>query len=93
VDEMGPTAAKTYPAARWSQQRPPVNADYGRRGNVWTFGAFAPHTGQAWTWCTAGRTSANFVSFLDQIVTTWPEENIVLILDNLSTPKTLDVLL
>lgn len=93
VDEMGPTAAKTYPAARWVEKRPPVEADYGRRGKVWTFGAFAPHTGQALTWCAAGRTSRNFVSFLDQIVTTWPEGSIVLILDNLATHKTLDVLL
>jgi transposase len=93
VDEMGPTAAKTYPAARWSQQRPPVEADYGRRGKVWTFGAFEPRTGQALTYCADGRTSANFVSFLHQLVTTWPEGNIVLILDNLSTHKTLDVLL
>ena len=93
VDEMGPTAAKTYPAARWSEKRPPVEADYGRRGKIWTFGAFEPRTGQALTWCTTGRTSANFVTFLDQLVTTWTEGMIVLILDNLSTHKTLDVLL
>lgn len=93
VDEMGPTAAKTYPAPRWLEQRPLVEADYGRRGKVWTFGAFAPHSGQALTWCAAGRTSANFVSFLSQIVTTWSQGNLVLILDNLSIHKTLDVLL
>ena len=93
VDEMGPTAAKTYPAARWSERRPPVEADYGRRGKVWTFGAFEPHTGQALTWCADGRTSANFVTFLDQLVSHWNEGTLVLILDNLSTHKTLDVLL
>jgi transposase len=93
VDEMGPTAAKTYPAPRWSDKRPPVEADYGRRGKIWTFGAFEPHTGQALTWCTTGRTSANFVTFLDQLVTHWTEGTLVLILDNLSTHKTLDVLL
>ena len=93
MDEMGPTAAKTYPAARWSHWRPPVEADYGRRGKVWTFGAFEPHTGQALTWCADGRTSVNFVAFLDQIVSHWPQGAIVLILDNLSTHKTLDVLL
>ena len=93
VDEMGPTAAKTYFSARWSATRPPVAADYGRRGNVWTFGAFEPRTGLALTYCADGRTSAHFIALLDQIVTTWTEGEIVLILDNLSTHKTLDVLL
>lgn len=93
VDEMGPTAAKTYSAARWYDRRPSIEADYGRRGKVWTFGAFEPHSGQALTWCADGRTSANFVAFLNRVVTTWVEDQIVLILDNLSTHKTLDVLL
>lgn len=93
VDEMGPTAAKTYPTARWSESRLPIEADYGRRGKVWTLGAFEPRSGQALTWCANGRTSANFIAFLDQIVATWTEAEIVLILDNLSTHKTLDVLL
>ena len=93
VDEMGPIAAKTYAAPRWLDKRPHVDADYGRRGKVWTFGAFEPSSGQALTWCADGRTSANFVTFLNQVVTTWAEGEIVLILDNLSTHKTLDVLL
>jgi transposase len=92
VDEMGPTAAKTYPTARWSAKRPTVGADYGRRGKVWTFGAFEPRTGRALTRCADGRTSAHFIALLDQVVQTWTG-NIVLILDNLSTHKTLDVLL
>lgn len=90
---MGPTAAKTYASARWRATRPYVEADYGRRGNVWTFGAFEPCSGQALTWCADGRTSANFVAFLNRVDTTWVEGDIVLILDNLSTHKTLDVLL
>lgn len=93
VDEMGPTAAKTYVAARWHDRRPTIEADYGRRGKVWTFGAFEPHTGRALTWCAAGRTSANFVSLLNRVAAHWPEGEIILILDNLSTHKTLDVLL
>lgn len=93
VDEMGPTAAKTYLSARWCETRPPVAADYGRRGKVWTFGAFEPRTGQALTYCAEGRTSAHFVTLLDQIDLTWTEGAIILILDNLSTHKTLDVLL
>ena len=93
VDEMGPTAAKTYLSARWCETRPPVAADYGRRGNVWTFGAFEPRTGQALTYCADGRTSAHFITLLNQLVMTWTEGTIILILDNLSTHKTLDVLL
>lgn len=90
---MGPTATKTYLSARWCETRPPVAADYGRRGKVWTFGAFEPQTGQALTYCAKGRTSAHFITLLDQIVTMWTQGEIILILDNLSTHKTLDVLL
>jgi transposase len=93
IDEMGPTSAKTYVAPRWDQQRPHVEADYGRRGKIWTFGAFEPATGQALTCCYPGRTSANFVAFLDVIADTWLGKTIYIILDNLSTHKTLDVLL
>jgi transposase len=89
---MGPTAVKTYAAARWFEARPHVEADYGRRGKVWTFGAFEPRTGRALTYCADGRTSAHFVTFLDQMVTIW-DGKIILILDNLSIHKTLDVLL
>lgn len=93
VDEMGPTAAKTYPAARWLDKRPHVEADYGRRGKVWTFGAFEPRTGQALTMCADGRTSAHFIALLNLVVSTWTDGNIIIILDNLSTHRTLDVLL
>jgi transposase len=93
VDEMGPTSAKTYIASRWDEQRPHVEADYGRRGKIWTFGAFEPATGQALTACYPGRTSANFVAFLDVVADTWLGQTIYIILDNLSTHKTLDVLL
>jgi transposase len=89
---MGPTAVKTYAAARWLEVRPHVEADYGRRGKVWIFGAFEPRTGRALTACADRRTSAHFIVFLDQIVAAW-EGDIVLILDNLSIHKTLDVLL
>jgi hypothetical protein len=68
-------------------------ADYRRRGNVWTVGAFEPRTGQALTYCADGRTSAHCITLLNQIVTTWTEGEIILILDNLSTHKALDVLL
>ena len=71
IDEMGPTSAKTYVAPRWNKQRPHVEADYGRRGKIWTFGAFEPATGQALTCCYPGRTRANFVAFLDMVAETW----------------------
>lgn len=93
MDEMGPTSAKTYVASRWHNKRPHIEADYGRRGKIWTFGAFEPATGRALTRCYDRRTSANFVSFLDEIVAVWHDKMIYLILDNLSTHKTMDVLL
>jgi len=93
VDEMGPTSAKTYVSSRWHDTRPHVEADYGRRGKVWTFGAFEPATGQALTRCYDRRTSANFVSFLDVVADIWHDKMLYLILDNLSTHKTIDVLL
>jgi len=90
VDEMGPISAKTYPAPRWwpHPQRPKVEADYGRRGKVWAFGAFEPGTDQAITRCTGSRNSANFVAFLEEVSRQWPAGKIVLIMDNLSIHKT-----
>jgi transposase len=55
------------------------------------FGAFEPQTGHALTMCTAGRATTDFLRLLDQIVLTWPADNLILILDNLATHKTLDV--
>jgi hypothetical protein len=91
LDEMGPVSAKTYPAPRWCQQRPLVEADYGRRGKVWVFAAFEPASGRATTCCGPRRDTANFVKLLDQVVCAWPQGDLILILDNLSTHKTLDV--
>jgi hypothetical protein len=92
---MGPVSAKTYLAGRWSpaSHRPKSQADYGRRGNTWVFGAFEPRTGRALTQCADRRDSANFIALLDAVQHQWPEGKLVLILDNLSTHKTLDVLL
>jgi hypothetical protein len=91
VDEMGPVSAKTYFSARWSDKRPYVTPDYGRRDKVWVFGAFEPRTGQALTLSTDGRTTKHFVSLLDQIVQTWQDGRLILIMDNLASHKTLDV--
>jgi hypothetical protein len=88
---MGPVSAKTYTAARWLDKRPHVEADYGRRGKVWVFGAFEPATGQALTVCGPRRDTANFIGLLDAVIQTWPQGELILILDNLSTHKTMDV--
>lgn len=93
LDEMGPISAKSYFSQRWSASRPHVEVDYGRRGKVWTFGAFEPATGQALTQCYERRNSANFLDFLNHVVASWTGKNILFILDNLSIHKTIDVLL
>lgn len=95
LDEMGPVSAKTYPTQRPtpSGHRPHVEADYGRRGKVWVFGAFEPSTGLALTQCAPRRDSAHFVALLESVVHHWPEGELILITDNLSTHKTMDVLL
>ena len=91
LDEMGPVSAKTYTAARWLDKRPHVEADNGRRGKVWVFGAFEPAAGQALTVCGPRRDTANFIGLLDAVIQTWPQGELILILDNLSTHKTMDV--
>jgi transposase len=93
IDELGPLSAKTYAARRWAPagQPPRVTPDYGRRASVWTFGALEPRTGKALTVCAERRRSCDFTSFLDQVVTAWPEGEIILILDNLSIHRSLEV--
>lgn len=90
---MGPVSAKTYYGRRWSAlgQRPHQEADYGRRAKGWVFGVLEPATGQAFTQTADQRTTAHFIGFLDQVVQRWPEGEIILILDNLSIHKSMDV--
>ena len=88
---MGPVSAKTYFTARWSEKRPYVSPDYGRRDKVWVFGAFEPRTGQALTLSTDGRTTNHFVTLLEHVVRTWQNGKLILIMDNLASHKTLDV--
>jgi transposase len=90
IDEMGPVSAKTYPTTRWWPKRPPLTPDYGRRAKVWVFGAFEPRTGQALTCSAPGRGTVHFLALLDQIVAHWSGD-LILILDNLASHKTLDV--
>ncbi|HEV2456924.1 MAG TPA: hypothetical protein VGS80_01050, partial [Ktedonobacterales bacterium] len=92
LDEMGPEAAKSYAGQQLLDitQRPNARAtqelDYGRRGKGYVFGAFQPATGAVLTWTAARRTTANFVTFLEQ-VDTWIDpgvERVDAILDHLS---------
>ena len=92
---MGPLGSTTYASCRWSPkgQRPHVPPDYGGRGKMWTFGALEPKTGLATIQATTARTTKEFLTFLDHVDATWPTANLIVILDNLSVHKTLDVLL
>jgi len=85
--------AGIYPGQRWCPvgQRPHLQPDYGGRGQTWVFGAFEPRTGFALTHATPQRRQAEFIAFLDRLVQTWPTGQLILILDNLSVHKTLNV--
>ncbi|HEV2457489.1 MAG TPA: transposase [Ktedonobacterales bacterium] len=105
LDEMGPDAAKRYAGQqllditqRPTPQRPAARAtqelDEGRRGNGSVFGAFQPATGAVLTGTAQRRTTANFVTFLEQ-VDTWIDpggERVYALLDNLSAHRATDVL-
>jgi transposase len=103
LDEMGPEAAKSHPGQEAVRPDPTgqrrVRAtqeiDYGRRGKGYVFGAFQPATGEAFTVPYPGRTTANWVDFLER-VDGWLEpavERVYAVLDNLSTHRATDVLL
>lgn len=106
LDEMGPVAAKSYPGARLVRATPDADpqrpaeratheADYGRRGHGYTFGAFRPLTGEAFTACYARRATVHYVDFLDQVERWLPAEakTVYAILDNLAMHRATDVLL
>ena len=86
-DEAG---SKIAPAARAKQQ-----ADYGRRGKGYIFGAFRPATGEAFTAPFERRTAEDWVTFLEQVEAWLPPEleRVYAIVDNLSTHRATDVLL
>jgi transposase len=106
LDEMGPESAKSFPGQRLVHAELPADgsrpaerarqeADYGRRGKGYVFGAFRPATGEAFTQTYAGRTIANFVDFLER-TDAWvgPEaQTVYAIMDNLNTHQATDVLL
>jgi hypothetical protein len=104
LDELGPESAKRYrgravvrPAA--SEPRPAERArqeaDDGRRGGGYSFGACRPVSGAALTEPYPGRTTATWLDFLDR-VDAWvgPEaETIYAIQDTLRAQRATDVLL
>ncbi len=104
LDEMGPVAAKSYPGARVVREarvesgpteRARQEIDYGRRGKGYIFGAFRPATGDALTHDYLGRTTANWVDFLERVEAWVPAavERVYAILDNLSVHRAPDALL
>lgn len=94
---MGPETAKSYPGAHLvaPPDRARQEADYGRRGKGYIFGAFRPATGAALTRPYPGRTTATWIDFLDQVEAWIPPEveRVYAIVDNLSTHRATDVLL
>ncbi len=98
---MGPEGAKSFPGQRVVPvatapgARARQEIDYGRRGRGYVFGAFQPATGAAFTAPDAGRTTANWVDFLDQVDGWLPADAapVYAIVDNLSTHSAPDVLL
>jgi transposase len=100
---MGPESAKSIPGQELVRavpaegrpvQRARQEIDYGRRGHGYVFGAFRPATGEAFTRCYAGRTTANWIDFLLGVERWVPActDRIYAILDNLSTHRATDVL-
>ncbi len=94
---MGPESAKSFLGQRVvaAAARATQEADYGRRGTGYVFGAFIPATGAVFTVPYPGRTTANWVDFLEQ-VDGWlgdTGERVYAILDNLRTHRAVDVLL
>ncbi|HEY0791411.1 MAG TPA: transposase [Chthoniobacterales bacterium] len=101
---MGPESAKSHPGVEPLRTAPgpgqPAGRarqeiDDGRRGKGDGFGAFAPSDGRAFTLPYPGRTTANWVDFL-QAVDRWvgaEPQAVFAIVDNLSTHRAADVLL
>jgi transposase len=103
LDEMGPEAAKSYPSRQLVHQadgqrpaeRARQEADYGRRGKGYVFGAFHPASGEALTETYDRRAAVSFADFLDKVDAWLPAaaERVYAILDNLSAHRATDVLL
>ena len=106
---MGPESAKSFRGSQpihadpgaddQGQPRPAERAtreaDYGRRGKGYIFGAFRPATGEALTAPYGGRTTANWVDFLERTEAWLPGEfeRVYAVVDNLNAHRAADVLL
>jgi hypothetical protein len=94
---MGPGAAKSFPGQEviGPAGRAKQPADYGRRGKVYALGAFRPATGAALTRPYPGRTTANWVDFLERVQAWVPAgvRTVYAVLENLSAHRATDVLL
>lgn len=86
IDEMGPLAVKTYPGEEWLQgnHRATFEPDYGRRGKLWTHGAFEPASGQAAILTSPGRDSVSHIGLIEIVMCQFPADRWLLIEDNLS---------
>ncbi len=106
LDEMGPEGAKSFagqrlvralpdPQGERPAERARQEADYGRRGKGYIFGAFQPGNGEAFTEPYQRRTAVNWADFLEKVEDWIPPEveRIYAILDNLSAHRATDVLL
>jgi len=103
LDEMGPEAAKSHPGrtlvhpadGQHPAERAKQEADYGRRGKGYVFGAFCPASGEALTAPYTSRSTANWVDFLEKVDAWLPSaaQRVYAIQDNLSTHRATDVLL
>lgn len=99
---MGPESAKSFKGTQIvplpaddRRSRAPQEADYGRRGHGYIFGAFMPHDGQSFTEAYKRRTIVNWVDFLCRVDGWIPDEieRVFGILDNLNVHRATDVLL
>ncbi len=100
LDEMGPEGVKSFAGCQLLASDPPgqrakQEADYGRRGKGYVFGACQPATGEAFTQTYDGRTIATWVDFLEAVDARIAvrHERVYAVLDNLSTHRAKDVLL
>ena len=104
LDEMGPEAAKSFPGREVIDPAPKADrpagrakqeADYGRRGKGYVFGAFRPATGEALTHPYPSRSAANWADFLGRVEAWIPAGvgRVYAVLDNLAAHRSTDALL
>lgn len=92
---MGPESAKSFPGREVTSGRAKQQADYGRRGKGYVFGAFIPATGEAMTHPYPRRTTVNWIDFLGRVEAWVPAAagRVYAILDNLAAHRSTDALL